>query len=118
MNSFNENQQTQTLTAEYEQLVLHTFIAWYVIENPTLHDASVHTNIVARDAINRLTRTEVLTLLQEHPEWVQQKLETDTKERFDITIAEITRRQCVKHLETVIQEQGFKAIFASLTEAH
>ena len=106
-----------SITKDYEQRVLHTFAGWYQKENPSLDAAASEAYSIARDTVKGLTATQVVTLLQERPEWTRQKPEqrydSDTK---GITIGEIARRHFVKYLEHVIQHKRLQAAFLSMTE--
>ncbi len=99
-----------TLTVQGEQEALEAFKQWYQREQPTINHASMHVHVIACDVVRGLSAEQCITLLQEHPEWVQTPV-PDTCPSLIATkslrISYLVHELFVKHLEQVIQARGF-----------
>lgn len=102
-----------SVTAYYEQRALALFRAWYrQEEQPTIAEVSAQTWIVARNATEGVTAVHVISLLQEHSDWVARY----PQERFDsdglgrVSVAGIVHRLLMTHLNTFLQKEGVSVI--------
>ncbi len=100
--------QITSLTEDYEQRALDAFRQWYRQTRPTIRDAASHAYLIARETVSSLTPTQVILLLQEHPDWTHQKPPAILSNEVCFTAGEAVRRHLVPHLEEVIQHRGLQ----------
>lgn len=106
-----QHQQTSqpgSITHAYEQQALDTFRQWYRESRPTIRDAALHASVLACKTVGSLTPTQVILLLQEHPDWTHRLPPEIAYNQTCLTIGEAARLHLVQHLEQVIQRRGLE----------
>lgn len=103
-----EQHQHTSLTQEYEQRTLDAFRQWYRQTRPIIRDADLHASVLVCKTVGSLTPTQVILLLQEHPDWTHRLPPEIAYNQTCLTIGEAARLHLVQHLEQVIQRRGLE----------